>query len=64
MLNDPVIIGSTGVMLLLGAFFLNLFRMMKTDSYAYMLMNVAGGGLSCYASLLINFIPFAVLEGT
>ena len=27
-------------------------------------MNVVGGALSCYASFLIDFLPFVILEGT
>ncbi len=57
-------IGSIGVSLLLLAFFLNLFRFLRADAYPYLIMNVAGGGLSCLSSLQIDFIPFVVLEGT
>ncbi len=27
-------------------------------------MNIIGAGLSCYASVLIGFIPFVILEAT
>ncbi len=64
MLEFPVVIGSAGVALLLLAFFLSLFKFMRQDSKAYMLMNVFGGGLSAYASYLINFMPFVILETT
>ena len=57
------IIGSLGVSLLLVAFFLNLFRYLSTASRVYMLLNIAGAALSCYASVLIHYIPFIVLEG-
>lgn len=63
-MDASVIIGSTGVFMLLAAFFLNLFGFLKRDSYRYILMNFAGGALSCYASYLIQFMPFAILEGT
>ncbi len=26
-------------------------------------MNLLGAGIACYASVLINFIPFVILEG-
>jgi len=26
-------------------------------------MNIAGAGLACYASYLINYLPFIILEG-
>jgi hypothetical protein len=59
-----LLIGSAGSALLLLAFFLTIFGKLKIDSKAYALMNFAGAALSCYASLLIEYIPFAVLEGT
>ena len=59
-----VTIGSMGVGLLLLAFFLNLFKLLMSDSLTYILLNIIGGGLSCYASVLIKFIPFVILEGT
>ena len=55
-------IGSGGVCLLLIAFFLNLFRILSQDHRIYILLNIIGAALSCYASLLIRFIPFVVLE--
>ena len=57
-----VIIGSVAVAFLLLAFFLNLFGFIKRDSKAYTFMNVAGGFLSSYASWLIDYIPFVILE--
>ena len=60
----PDLIGSAGVALLLVAFFLNLFGRLRQDSVAYALLNMVGAGLSCYASFLIGFVPFVVLEGT
>jgi hypothetical protein len=59
--NDQVI-GSIGVALLLIAFFMNLFGMLTAESRAYQAMNVVGAGISCYASYLIGFVPFVVLE--
>jgi hypothetical protein len=56
------IIGSIGVALLLIAFFMNLFGMLHSDSRAYQSMNAAGAAISCYASYLIGFAPFVVLE--
>jgi hypothetical protein len=56
------VIGSIGVALLLVAFFMNLFGTLTAESRAYQAMNVVGAGVSCYASYLIGFIPFVVLE--
>ena len=50
--------------MLLVAFFLNLFGRIQHNARSYQLMNALGAGLSCYASYLIGFAPFVVLEGT
>jgi hypothetical protein len=57
------IIGSVGVALLLIAYFLNLFKLLGQNSKVYGTLNIAGAGLACYASLMIRFIPFVILEG-
>jgi len=61
---SSTIIGSVGVGLLLLAFFLNLFGVLSYNSKLYVIMNIFGGYLSCYASVLIDYIPFVILEGT
>ena len=61
-MNFSTITGSLGVVLLLIAFFLNLFKYIKEDSNAYILLNISGAALSGYASFLINYIPFVLLE--
>jgi hypothetical protein len=58
------LIGSVGVGLLLIAFFLNLFRWLPRENKAYILLNICGAGLSCYASVLIHYLPFIILEAT
>lgn len=64
MVEFSVIVGSTGVFLLLLAFFLNLFEILMQDTKTYAILNVVGAGLSCYASILIKYMPFVILEGT
>lgn len=59
-----LLIGSAGSSLLLLAFFLTVFGKLKIESETYSLMNFTGAALSCYASLLIDYMPFAILEGT
>jgi uncharacterized protein with PQ loop repeat len=61
-MNFSTIIGSFGVALLLIAFFLNLFKFIKEDNTAYILLNILGAALSGYASYLINYMPFVLLE--
>lgn len=54
---------SIGVLLLLLAFTLNLTGRLERTRVTYEFMNLLGAGLSCFAALLIGFIPFVVLEG-
>ena len=61
-MNASSMVGSLGVILLLLAFFLNLFRYIKQESNTYILLNITGAAISCYASYLINYLPFIVLE--
>lgn len=58
------IIGSLGVAILLFAFFLSIFKWIRQKSYVYLLLNVVGASLSAYASYLIDFLPFVILECT
>jgi len=63
MASYSVVIGSLGVALLLLAFLLNLFGLLSQNSLSYILMNIVGAGVSCYASYLIDYLPFVILEG-
>jgi len=56
-------LGSYGVSILLIAFVLNLLKIIRTDSIIYGLLNFAGAGIACYASYLIPYFPFVILEG-
>ena len=56
------LLGSAGVFLLLVAFFLNLVKIWTPNSKPYLIVNIAGSLMSCYASYLIGFMPFVVLE--
>jgi hypothetical protein len=58
--ND--IIGTVGVGLILIAYFCNIFGMVAKNGKLFFIMNVIGAGLACYASLLINYWPFVILE--
>ena len=57
-------IGFIGVTLLLVAYFLNLRNIIKKDSLTYLLLNFIGAGLACFASVLLNYMPFIILEGS
>ena len=58
------ILGSVGVSLLLLSFLMNLLQKWKQDSLPYILLNIAGAGLSCASSIVIHFFPFIILEAT
>ena len=60
--ND--VIGTIGVGMILLAYFCNTFGMLKTNSKLFFVLNIVGAGLACYASWLINYLPFVILEGT
>jgi hypothetical protein len=57
-------VGFVGVFLLLAAFFMNLVGSLSANSRAYICLNLFGAGLACYASYLVDFMPFVILEGT
>lgn len=58
------IIGTIGVGMILLAYFSNTFKLINKEGKLYFLLNVAGAGIACYASFLINYWPFVILEGT
>jgi len=45
------------------AFFLNLMDVIKKDSLMYLNLNMIGAGVACLASVLLNYLPFVILEG-
>jgi hypothetical protein len=57
--ND--IIGTIGVGLILIAYFLNTFSYIS-EGKLFFILNIVGAGLACYASILINYVPFIILE--
>ncbi len=58
------LIGYFGVGLILLAYFLNLYNKLDNNSRLYMWINLIGAGLACVSSVLIQSIPFTILEGT
>ena len=57
-------IGFIGVTILLIAYFLNLTDKIGKDNVVYLQMNFFGAGLACLASVLMNYWPFIILEGS
>lgn len=60
---ESQIIASLGVFILLLAFFLNLINALSTEGWIYPALNFSGASIAAYASWLIVFYPFVVLEG-
>ena len=56
------VLGTAGVALLLAAFLANVAGWLRVDSRVYQSLNLAGAGLACAASYLIEFWPFVALE--
>ena len=59
--NDSI--GTVGVSLILLAYILNTFSFITKEGKLFFSMNIIGAGLACYASALIQYVPFIVLEG-
>lgn len=59
--ND--IIGTAGVGLILMAFFLQTEKLIENNGKLYFVLNTIGAALACYASVLISYWPFVILEG-
>lgn len=57
-------IGTLGVSILLSAFFLNLFNKLSKHKPYYEILNISGAAIACYASVLLNYIPFIILEAS
>lgn len=60
--ND--IIGSVGVGLILIAYFLNTTKLIQQEGKLYYVLNVIGAAIAAYASYLIQYWPFVILETT
>jgi len=61
-MKTPDLLASAGVIILLVAFLLNLYKKMPAQSNIYKLMNFIGAGICCLSSYLISFYPFVALE--
>ena len=57
-------VGAIGVSILLVAYFLNLLNRLDTNKPVYIILNILGAGIACYASVLLHYRPFVILEGT
>lgn len=55
-------LGFIGVFLILLAYFLNSFGVISTKNLNFILLNLIGSILACLASVLLEYIPFVLLE--
>lgn len=62
MINFAVIIGVIGMIFLLTAFALNLFKKVTQDSLVYNIFNIIGAGLLAYYAYALKSVPFLILE--
>lgn len=56
-------IGFIGVFLILLAYILNVNGKLEKKKLTFKLLNLIGASLACVASILMNYIPFIILEG-
>lgn len=63
-MNHIDIIGSLGVGLILVAYFLHTARLLERHRRTFYVMNIIGAAMACYASWLLRYPPFVILEAT
>jgi len=56
-------IGFIGVFQILLAYTLNISGRLEKNNLTFILLNLFGAILACLASILIEYIPFIILEG-
>jgi len=61
-MDGPLIVGITGMALLLLAFVLNLFKKIEEGAPRYVALNFVGGSLMALYAFLIGSTPFFVLN--
>ncbi|MEZ4796727.1 MAG: hypothetical protein R2785_06120 [Flavobacteriaceae bacterium] len=56
-------LGFIGVFQILLAYFLNVTEKVTNNSLLFILLNLIGASMACAASILLNYLPFIILEG-
>ena len=56
-------LGFIGVFLILLAYILNVSNIISNKNLIFIILNIAGASIACLASILLNYIPFVILEG-
>ena len=57
-------LGTLGVFQILLAYFLNVTGKLDSKDLSFILLNLVGACMACFASALLNYWPFIILEGT
>jgi len=63
-MNYTDLIGIIGVAITLAAYFLMVLKVLSSQGWLYFFMNFLGAAIACYSSILIDYFPFVILEGT
>ena len=56
-------LGFIGVAMILLAYILNVTKKVSINDNSFILLNLIGAGIACLASILLNYVPFIILEG-
>ena len=62
-MNNIDWIGFIGVFQILLAYILNVIGKLTNKDFTFILLNLAGAGMACLASILMAYLPFIILEG-
>lgn len=62
-MNTTDWIGFIGVFLILLAYILQVIGKLKSNQLAFILLNLIGALMACLASVLMEYLPFIILEG-
>lgn len=56
-------LGFIGVFQILLAYILNVMGKLEKSHLTFILLNLIGAAMACLASILMNYLPFIILEG-
>lgn len=62
-MNNIDWIGFIGVFQILLAYMLNVLGKLKSKDLTFILLNLIGASMACLASILMDYLPFIILEG-
>ncbi len=61
-MNNIDWIGFAGVFQILLAYVLSIFGILDKKDLIFILLNLIGASMACLASILMNYLPFIILE--